>query len=181
PPPAPAATGHDVEPLTQAIGADLLSIARSKTSGLFSSRFWSDKLMSWSMNDPAFKTQLFRFVDVMPVLRTPEAIHRHLVEYLTQPGVTPPPMLRAGLAAGGLLKGTLAKTVTSQVESMANRFVAGTDAASAIPTLRKLWDSGIAFSVDLLGEACVSDAESAEYQRRYLDLVNVLPSEVATF
>jgi RHH-type proline utilization regulon transcriptional repressor/proline dehydrogenase/delta 1-pyrroline-5-carboxylate dehydrogenase len=35
--------------------------------------------------------------------------------------------------------------------------------------------------VDLLGEACVSDAESAEYQRRYLDLVNVLPSEVVAF
>jgi RHH-type proline utilization regulon transcriptional repressor/proline dehydrogenase/delta 1-pyrroline-5-carboxylate dehydrogenase len=90
-------------------------------------------------------------------------------------------MLRAGRAAGGLLKGTLARTVTSQVESMANRFVAGADAASALPALRQLWHEGVAFSVDLLGEACVSDVEAGEYQRRYLDLIGVLPKEVAAF
>jgi RHH-type proline utilization regulon transcriptional repressor/proline dehydrogenase/delta 1-pyrroline-5-carboxylate dehydrogenase len=174
-------SSDDLESLTQSIGADLLGLARAKARGLFSSRFWSDKLMAWAMQDAGFKTQLFRFVDVMPVLRTPEAIHRHLVEYLTQPGVTPPPMLRAGLAAGGLLKGTLARTVTGQVESMANRFVAGTDAASALPALRQLWHEGVAFSVDLLGEACVSDVEASEYQRRYLDLIGVLPKEVAAF
>lgn len=177
----PVISGNDVEAVTQSIGADLLALARIKTSGLFSSRFWSDKLMSWAMHDAAFKTQLFRFVDTMPVLRTPEAIHQHLVEYLTQKGVTPPPFLGLGLSAGGFLKGTLSRTVTSQVESMAARFVTGTDAASAIPALLGLWESGVAFSVDLLGEACVSDAEAAEYQRRYLDLIDVLPREVAGF
>src|SRR5262245_42693954 len=91
--------GDDVESLTQSIGAELLDLARGKASGFFSSRFWSDKLMSWSMSEAAFKTQLFRFVDVMPVLRTPEAIHRHLVEYLTQEGVKAPPFLKVGLAA----------------------------------------------------------------------------------
>src|SRR5947209_5140667 len=177
----PAGAGDDVESLTQSIGADLLDLARAKGHGLFSSRFWSDKLMGWAMQDAGFKTQLFRFVDVMPVLRTPEAVHRHLMEYLTQEGVTPPPMLRAGLAAGGLAKGMLAKTVTAQVESMAARFVAGTDAASALPALRELWESGVAFSVDLLGEAYVSDVEAAEYQKRYLDLIDVLPREVKAF
>ena len=176
-----APTGDDIESLTQSIGADLLSLARSKTAGIFSSAFWSDKLMGWAMHNAAFKTQLFRFVDVMPVLRTPESIHQHLVEYLTQPGVNPPPFLKLGLSAGGLLKGTLSKTVTSQVESMGERFVAGVDAASALPALRDLWRRGIAFSVDLLGEACLSDVESSEYQRRYLDLIDVLPREVAGF
>ena len=170
--------GNDIELLTQSIGTDLLSLARSEASGFFSSLFWSDKLMGWAMRDEAFKTQLFRFVDVMPVLRTPELIHQHLVEYLTQPGVTLPPFLKLGLSAGGLMKGTLAKTVISQVESMAARFVAGGDAISAVTTLRNLWQNGIAFSVDLLGEACVSDAEASEYQRRYLDLIEVLPREM---
>ncbi len=170
--------GNDIELLTQSIGTDLLSLARSKASGFFSSLFWSDKLMGWAMRDEAFKTQLFRFVDVMPVLRTPELIHQHLVEYLTQPGVTLPPFLKLGLSAGGLMKGTLAKTVISQVESMAARFVAGGDTISAVTTLRNLWQNGIAFSVDLLGEACVSDAEAIEYQRRYLDLIEVLPREM---
>jgi len=62
---------------------------------------------------------------------------------------------------------------------MASKFILGTDAASALPNLKDLWNDGIAFSVDLLGEACVSDAESEHYQRKYLDLINNLPSQVA--
>jgi RHH-type proline utilization regulon transcriptional repressor/proline dehydrogenase/delta 1-pyrroline-5-carboxylate dehydrogenase len=178
--PAPA-RDSSLEDQIQSIGADLLDQAREKQKGLLSGKFWSDKLMSWTMSDPAFKTQLFRFVDVMPALRTPEQIHRHLVQYLTQPGVTPPPFLRAALAGGGLLKGALSGTVTSQIESMAARFVAGTDPQNALPELRKLWESGIAFSIDLLGEACVSDAEANDYQCKYLDLIDVLPSKVAQF
>ena len=180
PPDGKEAARDDIESLTQSIGADLLDLAREKSSGIFSSLFWSDKLMRRAMRDEAFKTQLFRFVDVMPVLRTPESIHQHLVEYLTQPGVTLPPFLKLGLSAGSLAKGALSKTVTSQIESMAARFVAGTDAISAVPTLCNLWKNKIAFSVDLLGEACLSDAEAIEYQRRYLDLIDVLPHELAT-
>ena len=37
----------------------------------------------------------------------------------------------------------------------------------------------MAFSVDLLGEACVSIEEAEAYQKRYLDLIETLPSEVA--
>src|SRR5205807_723198 len=40
---------------------------------------------------------------------------------------------------------------------------------------------GMAFSVDLLGEACVSDEEAAAYQQRYLDLVDQLPQQVASW
>jgi RHH-type proline utilization regulon transcriptional repressor/proline dehydrogenase/delta 1-pyrroline-5-carboxylate dehydrogenase len=178
--PAPTHSG-DVESMIRSIGGDLLDLARSKSRGLLSGKFWSDKLMDWAMRDPGFKTQLFRFVDVMPVLKTPEQIHRHLTEYLSQPGVNPPPFLKLGIAAGSLLKGTLAKTVISQIESMAARFVAGTDAAAAMPALRELWDEGAAFSVDLLGEACVSDAEAEAYVRRYQELLDTLPREVAAF
>ena len=62
---------------------------------------------------------------------------------------------------------------------MAGNFIAGVDAATALPTLKKLWGEGVAFSVDLLGEACVSDDEVAAYQRRYLDLIETLPAAVA--
>lgn len=163
------------------IGSDLLDLARARGGGVLSSQFWSNQLMSWSMSDPAFKTQLFRFVDVMPSLRTPEQVHQHLTEYLDQPGVKMPPWLKVGIAGGGLMKGTFSRTITSQVESMAARFLAGSDIDAALPTLRKLWDQGIAFSVDVLGEACVSDAEAAAYQRQYLELIEVLAGESAGF
>ncbi len=173
-----AALGGDVEARAQELGREVLAEARGNKSGLLSRAFWSDKLMDWSMKDEAFKVQLFRFVDAYPMLTTPEAVHDHLVDYLTQPGVTPPPGLGLGLKAGGVAKGMLARTMSGQITGMAEKFIAGTDAESAVPKLRKLWDRGMTFSVDLLGEACVSDKEADEYQAKYLDLVDNLPKWV---
>ncbi|NBX25512.1 MAG: aldehyde dehydrogenase family protein [Planctomycetes bacterium] len=175
------ATDDVLEALIQAKGLDLLQRARNHRGGMLSAAFWSDKLMEWSMKDEAFKVQLFRFVDCFPMLRTPEAVHEHLVDYLTQPGVKAPPGLDLGLKAGGLAKGLMARTVGGQITGMAGKFIAGTDAASALPMLRKMWDQGLAFSVDLLGEACVSDEEAAAYQRKYLDLIQNLPSQVTAW
>ncbi|MEE2718703.1 MAG: proline dehydrogenase family protein, partial [Planctomycetota bacterium] len=129
--------------------------------------------------DEGFKVQLFRFIDTFPTLRTPSQVHEHLVDYLAQPGVTLPPGMGLGLSAGGLLKGTMTKMVSGRITAMAERFIAGTDAASALPQLEKMWKQGVAFTVDLLGEACVSDEEAATYQQRYLDLVETLPAAVA--
>ena len=165
----------------QEIGSELLDAARSKKQSWLSTAFWSDKLMDWAMEDEEFKIQLFRFVDTFPTLVTPEQVHEHLVDYLSQPGVKLPAGLGIGLKAGGLAQGTMTKTVTSQITKMAQRFIAGTDAASALPELEKIWKEGVAFSVDLLGEACVSDAEAEEYRQRYLDLLINLPEHVAAW
>src|SRR3954465_661199 len=110
-----------VEEQTQQIGRDLLQRARAHTSGFFSSRFWSDKLMEWATKDPAFKVQLFRFVDVFPMLQSPEQIHEHLIDYFSQPGVTLPTGMSLGLKAGGIMKGTLAATMSSQIHAMAEK------------------------------------------------------------
>ncbi len=182
PPPSQQEPGDlALEKRVREIGADYLQHARKQRQGILSAAFWSDKLIDWAMQDEGFKIQLFRFVDTFPMLNTPALVHDHLVDYLTQPGVTPPPGFGLGLKAGGLLKGALAKTVSSQITSMAEKFIAGTDAVSALPKLKKLWSRGIGFSVDLLGEACVSDAEARAYQRRYLDLIRDLPSRVAAW
>jgi RHH-type proline utilization regulon transcriptional repressor/proline dehydrogenase/delta 1-pyrroline-5-carboxylate dehydrogenase len=161
------------------LGKELLERAKQNKAGMFSKAFWSDKLMDWSMKDHDFKVQLFRFVDTFPVLRTPDAIYEHLIDYMNQPGVTTPPGMSTMLKAGGMAKGMTAKTMSGQITNMAKTFIAGTDAQSALPNLKKLWDAGIAFSVDLLGEVCVSDAEADMYRDKYLDLVRNLPEAVA--
>ncbi|MDP7008424.1 MAG: proline dehydrogenase family protein [Phycisphaerales bacterium] len=162
-------------------GSVLLDHARSKKQSWLSTAFWSDKLMDWAMQDEAFKIQLFRFVDTFPMLVTPEQVHEHLIDYLTQPDVKLPPGLGMGLKAGGMMQGTMTKTVTNQITKMAERFIAGTNATSALPSLEKIWNEGVAFSVDLLGEACVSDAEALEYRQRYLDLLTNLPQSVSSW
>jgi len=180
-PPVSSAARKDIaiDPEVFRIGEELLELARTGKAGIFSSKFYSDKLMNWSMKDQEFKVQLFRFVDVFPMLQTPDQVHEHLEDYLSQPGVTLPPGMDLGLRAGGIAKGIMTKTISSQIKGMAGKFIAGTDAKSALPRLQKLWDNDIGFSVDLLGEACLSDAEADEYKEKYLDLINNLPSEVS--
>jgi RHH-type proline utilization regulon transcriptional repressor/proline dehydrogenase/delta 1-pyrroline-5-carboxylate dehydrogenase len=156
-----------------------LGPARQHKAGFFSAKFWSDQLMNWAMKDPAFKLQLFRFIDVFPMLNTPEMVHDYLVDYLSQPEVSLPPGMELGLKAGGLAKGLLAKTIAGRIAAMASNFIAGVDAADALPALQTTWQRGVAFSVDLLGEACVSHAEARAYQERYLDLIGTLPGMVA--
>ena len=51
--------------------------------------------MDWAMSRPAFKTQLFRFVDVFPALDGREDIARHLTEYFD--GVDIPKALDLGV------------------------------------------------------------------------------------
>ncbi len=191
PPPPPPANpsgpdqGRPIEPADPAlerriveVGTEFLDRARGGKAGVLSKAFWSDKLMDWSMKDEDFKVQLFRFVDAFPMLRTPTQVHDHLVDYLSQPGVTPPPGMDLAIKAGGVAKSVFARTMASQITGMAEKFIAGTDAADALPTLEKLWKRGLAFSVDLLGEACVSDAEASAYCGKYLDLIENLPDAV---
>jgi len=166
------------EARTQEIGRSLLAAAREYKAGWFSARFWNDQMMNFTMKDPAFKVQLFRFVDAFPMLRSSTAVYDCLVDYLTQPGVKLPPAMDLGLRAGGLAKPIVAATISNRITSLAGNFIAGTDAAGALPTLRKLWKEGSACSVDLVGEACLSRREADEYQRRYLELLGVLPREV---
>ncbi len=160
-------------------GTEFLERSRANRTGMLSAAFWSDKLMDWAMKDEAFKVQLFRFVDAFPTLKTSESVYDHLHDYLSQPGVTPPPGFNLGMGLGGLAKGLMAKTMSSQITGMAEKFIAGTDAASALPQLKKLWKDGICFSVDLLGEACVSEHEADLYAKKYLDLIQNLPKTVA--
>ncbi len=168
-----------LEARTKELGVEMLSRARGHKTGLLSAKFYSDALMEWSMKDPAFKVQMFRFVDAFPMLRDAESIYDHLQDYLSQPGVTVPTPIAAALKAGSVMKSMAAGTISKQITGMASKFIAGTDAKSALPNLKSLWNDGIAFSVDLLGEACVSDEEADGYQAKYLDLVQNLPGEVS--
>jgi RHH-type transcriptional regulator, proline utilization regulon repressor / proline dehydrogenase / delta 1-pyrroline-5-carboxylate dehydrogenase len=181
--PAPAApTGDpDREARIFELGADMLRRAREHKTGVLSAKFYSDAVMNWSMKEQNFKVQMFRFVDAFPTLRTPDAVYDHLNDYLTQPGVVVPGAIDAMIKAGSLVKSVAAGQISKQITGMAQKFIAGTDAASALPQLRDLWKDGIAFSVDLLGEACVSDGEADAYQAKYLDLIQNLPAQVGSW
>jgi len=145
---------------------------------LFSKKGFYGTLMDWAMRDEQFKTQLFRFVDVLPTLTSSGEIARHLKEYLGDDQVNLSPALRLGLKAAGGASWLFGAGVKAQVTGMARQFMLGNDEKEIIATLHKLNEQGIAFTVDVLGEAVVSEAEADQYARRYLDLMDSLAPAV---
>src|SRR5204862_1634246 len=63
------------------------------------------------------------------------------------------------------------------VSGMAHQFIAGKNPDDVMATLRKRRSQKIGFTVDLLGEAVVSEAEADEYAARYQDLLEKLAHE----
>ena len=62
----------DVEALTQSYGREIFARLHRGAMIPFSSSWWDERLMEWSMGDEAVKIQLFRFVDVLPLLHSPD-------------------------------------------------------------------------------------------------------------
>jgi RHH-type proline utilization regulon transcriptional repressor/proline dehydrogenase/delta 1-pyrroline-5-carboxylate dehydrogenase len=163
------------------LGAELWDRIRGEVPGIFNKGFWQGKILEWAMADPSFKIDLLRFVDVLPTLQSSEQISKHVAEYLAKDGRELPALLGAAVkvAAGGWGAGIAANAIRKNVTGMAERFIVGTNAVEALPVLKKLYKDGFAFTVDLLGEATISNEEADAYQKRYLDLIENLVSEVS--
>jgi RHH-type proline utilization regulon transcriptional repressor/proline dehydrogenase/delta 1-pyrroline-5-carboxylate dehydrogenase len=145
---------------------------------LFSKKGFYGALMDWAMRDEHFKTQLFRFVDVLPTLSSSSEISRHLKEYLGDEEVKLSPALRLGLKAAGSMSWLFGAGVKAQITCMAGQFMLGNDQKEIVATLRKLHEEDISFTVDILGETVVSEAEADQYAQRYLDLLELLGNEL---
>jgi RHH-type proline utilization regulon transcriptional repressor/proline dehydrogenase/delta 1-pyrroline-5-carboxylate dehydrogenase len=87
-------------------------------------------------------------------------------------------MKMAGNPAGRRALGAAAAT---GVRRMGHRFIVGATPKDAIPVLRRLWNDGIESSVDLLGEATVTQEEADRYAARCADALDVLPEAYARF
>jgi RHH-type proline utilization regulon transcriptional repressor/proline dehydrogenase/delta 1-pyrroline-5-carboxylate dehydrogenase len=169
-PPDPA-----VERRVREIGEKLFAaMDASPTPGIFSKKGAYARVMEWSMKDPAFKTQLFRFVDVLPALKSSGEIVRHLQEYLGDKAVELNPAMKVGLAASSFAPALIAGPVKANVLSMAQQFVAGETPADLVQRLRQNTTRGIATTIDLLGETVVSEPEADVFLQRNLDVLDTV-------
>jgi RHH-type proline utilization regulon transcriptional repressor/proline dehydrogenase/delta 1-pyrroline-5-carboxylate dehydrogenase len=160
------------------IGSRLFaSMERAPTPALFSRKGAYGRLMEWAMKDPSFKTQLFRFVDVLPSLNSAADIVRHLQEYLGDRAVELNPLMRAGLAASSLAPALVAGPVMANVTAMARQFVAGETPKDLIRRIRENRAAGVATTIDLLGEMVVSEREAELFLKRNLEVLG----EVSAF
>ena len=168
-------------------GKEFFASISGEAPSIFNKGWWTGKVMDWSMKNENFKIQLFRFVDVLPYLNTSESLTRHIDEYFAADGQDVPKVLRLGAGAmdsglgGKLAAGLVAKAIRSNIEGMAKQFIIGENTADALKNLKKIRKDGFAFTVDILGEASVSEEESEAYLREYLKLLDALRTEYAAW
>jgi RHH-type transcriptional regulator, proline utilization regulon repressor / proline dehydrogenase / delta 1-pyrroline-5-carboxylate dehydrogenase len=172
---------RDLEERVKEVGSEIYSLIGGQVPSLFDQKRWKGRVMEWAMRDEAFKVQLFRFVDVLPSLKSDELVIRLLNEYFSDLEKMPF-MLRQGLGwipGQGILSHAAAKVTRRSVEALAAQFIAGRDPKNALTSLERLNGEGIAFSLDLLGEEVLSEAEASEYATRYLDLLTFLSPKLS--
>lgn len=168
------------EAKTQEIAKQLLAATQEKRSffaQLQDQMRWDDKILDWAMSNPGLRVQLFRFIDCLPALRSKPEIARHLQEYLTVEEVELPDALKKliGFSGGDSVPGQIAATtVSTAVETLAQKYISGENIKQALKTIERLRKDKMSFTMDLLGEAVITEAEAESYLERYLDLMTQL-------
>ncbi len=168
------------EAKTQEIAKQLLAATqenRSFFSSLRDQMRWDDKLLAWAMSNPGLRVQLFRFIDTLPALHSKSEIASHLQEYLGDESVELPSALKGMLnfANPDSMPGQVAATtVETAVETLAHKYISGENIKQVIKTVERLRKEKMAFTIDLLGEAVITEAEAQSYLERYLELMQQL-------
>jgi RHH-type proline utilization regulon transcriptional repressor/proline dehydrogenase/delta 1-pyrroline-5-carboxylate dehydrogenase len=133
------------------------------------------KAMELASQDQELRAALFRFVDVTPACRNLDDLARHLTAYLDEVEERPPP-IAAAMRMSGTKPGraALGAAAAAGVRHMAHRFIVGETPKAALRSIRHLWENGAAVSLDLLGEATVTQAEADRYAARCMDALETL-------
>ena len=171
------------ETKTQEIAQELIQATRQKGnifSKLKEQMHFDDKLMAWAMANPGLRVQLFRFIDALPALQSRAEVARHLQQYLTTEEVELPEALK------GILNFTepnsppaqiASATITKAVETLAYKYISGETIKEVIKAVEKMRKEKMSFTIDLLGEAVITEAEAESYLQGYLDLITQLSEQ----
>jgi RHH-type proline utilization regulon transcriptional repressor/proline dehydrogenase/delta 1-pyrroline-5-carboxylate dehydrogenase len=171
----------DLEHRTRDLGREIFARLNASSTWPFTPAWLDDRLMEWTMAEPAVKVQLFRFIDALPLLTTSASITRHLREYFTEAGEHLPGWMRWGLPwmpKDGWTGRLLANVARRNANRLAKRFIAGSNLPEVLAAVARLRRRSLAFTVDLLGEATITESEADQYQGEYFKLIDGLSREV---
>jgi RHH-type proline utilization regulon transcriptional repressor/proline dehydrogenase/delta 1-pyrroline-5-carboxylate dehydrogenase len=172
-------TDEDLEKKIKEIGSEIIDRLNRKPSFLsaLTPKTLTDTLISLSFKNQRLKTSLFRFIDVLPSLRSDHEVIEIFLEYLGKELDKFPAPFRQGLKwveSGKSLSPIAARSIRLMVESLSSRFILGKNIGEATPAVQRLQKSGRSVTIDLLGEATLTHSEGIAYQNRYLDLLEHL-------
>lgn len=173
---------NDIQSQIVSRGEEILKRMEGQSrASIFSKDFWYGSIMEWSMKNEKFKTNMFRFVDVLPSINSGDEVARHLKEYFSEDGGTLPPVFNVGLGLGSLAPGLMAGAIKKNVMGMAKMFITGESPDEALPVLKKARKNKMTFTVDILGEATLSEKEAQDYTNKYVELITWLAKDAKSW
>jgi RHH-type proline utilization regulon transcriptional repressor/proline dehydrogenase/delta 1-pyrroline-5-carboxylate dehydrogenase len=130
------------------------------------------------MKDEDLRYRMLRFVDVFPAMRDAKTLARHLQEYLESPelatGHQPGPLSILARQIGRQRTTTQALirwASTYGISRMGRQFIAGHTPEEVAPKIATMEQQGFLFSLDLLGEFVISEAQASHFAARYLEMI----------
>ena len=75
----------------------------------------------------------------------------------------------------------LARTAHRSAERLARKFIAGSNLTEALDAIARLRRRSLAFTVDRLGEATITEPRPSRRRTDYLELINGLSRQVNTW
>ncbi len=117
-----------IEATTQEVGRWVFGHLSRRRPSMLQRRWWDDRIMAWAMQDESVKVQMFRFIDVLPMLKTRDQVTGHLHEYFDEVRQHLPSAVRLGLAIAqpnSIAGRALAIAARRNAMSHARRFIAG--------------------------------------------------------
>jgi RHH-type proline utilization regulon transcriptional repressor/proline dehydrogenase/delta 1-pyrroline-5-carboxylate dehydrogenase len=163
-----------IESATQRVGRYLFSHVSTRHPTALDRRWWEDRILDWAMRDESVKVQMFRFVDVLPMLTSGDQVMRHLDEYLRDVAQFLPSPVRFGLAMGrssDVVSRAMAMAARRNVMAQARRFIAGSNPEEMLAAAMRQRKLRRAFTIDVLGEAVTSQREADAYLESYCRLI----------
>ena len=160
------------EQRVQAHGAALLQGVRAQAQAASVAEKWVHALLSRLNDDPQFRIQALRFIDVLPSLGNDGDLVRIFNEYFEAEEFPLPRFGEFALQAGRLLGDhALAGLIRAAAGILSRQFLAGQNASEVFNRMAHLHKQGRRVSLDRVGEVTLSEGEADRYLRAYLDLI----------
>ncbi len=159
------------------VGREIFERARAAEPRFWQQAYWFDRATGLAMRDERLKVQAFRWVDALPAMRTDGDIAAHLKDYLDPQQVKLPAPAKLALSfddADSWYARALGSTARRAAYAAAGRFITGSNPQEAIAAVERMRRQGMAFTLDVLGEATISERRADSYAQAYIGLIETL-------
>ena len=166
-----------IEQMTQSLGREIFERAAAHEPGVWQPGWYKQRLLDYVAQDAAFQSRAYRFIEALPYMHDDADVARHLREYLAPLGdglPTPLHMVLRFKSPRSVWGRTVGSYARRAALVMARSFITGTNTTEAIQNAVRLRARGMAFTLDVLGEATHSEARADQAAQTYLDLIESL-------